>query len=345
MGKSIEGGSNSEKGSNPEIGSSRLEYEENPGYRFMITRHAERLPSGELSPEGIEHSKRKGAVVKKAEVLKAYASDHKSKRAFKTGDLISKESGIVSPVTGKQYATREVADIQYDVMKPDYYDLIAGLKILIEEPTLAEAYQDQDLKQMIEDAVAQDPKIVCKKNTRGEPMIDIEKLPVDVQMKIAPIRQSHQKRAFEVFLSEQPEAVHRLAMGLGHQLVKEMEIAKRYSSAREKMEKPPEKEVILNTATHGLFMESLLQEAGVYVAPDGQEIEGIKDFQSEDFGGYIQPAESIYLDVEDPAKIPERIPVNFEGPNRPRSGRVFIDRKKLEGLNKDYLEWKKSLRE
>ena len=36
----------------------------------MITRHAERLPSGELSPEGIEHAKQKGAIVKGAEGFK-----------------------------------------------------------------------------------------------------------------------------------------------------------------------------------------------------------------------------------------------------------------------------------
>ena len=69
-------------------GENAPEAEKKPRYRFMITRHAERLPSGELSPEGIEHAKRKGVVVKEAEVIKAYASDHPSGRAYQTGDLI-----------------------------------------------------------------------------------------------------------------------------------------------------------------------------------------------------------------------------------------------------------------
>mgnify|MGYP001566331759 CR=1 FL=1 len=328
-----------------EIGSSPVEVEKTPRYRFMITRHAERLPSGELSPEGIEHAKQKGAIVKGAEVLKAYASDHASKRAFKTGDLISAESGVKSEASGKQYATREVPDIQYDVLKPDLYHIIAGLKLLIEEPTLAEAFSEPELKKLIDEAVAKDmEKIVSKKGSDGQLMIDMEKLPVDIQMKIAPIRQKYQKVGFEKCLRDYPEVVYRMAMGLGHQLTEEFKIAERYSKVRKADRKPAQKDVILNTATHGLFTESLLMKAGIYVKPDGQEIQDMKveDFQNKDFGGFVQPGESIYLDVEDPAKIPEKIPVNFEGANRPQSGRVFINRKKLGMLNKDYLEWKKS---
>lgn len=326
-----------------EMGTEPREVEKKPRYRLMITRHAERLPSGELSPEGIEHAKRKGIIMKDAEVLKAYASDHKSGRAVKTGDLISKESGIKSELTGEQYRTRTVKDIQYDILEPDLYYLIPKLKLLIEEPTLEEAFLIPELKAEIDDAVAKDSaKIICKKDSKGNPMIDMEKLPVDVQMQIAPLRQKNQKTAFEKFLNEYPEAVHRLAIGLGHQLAYELKIADRYSDMRDMLEAPPKKDVILNTATHGLFTESLLQEAGILVKPDGQEVHGITNFQGDEIGGFFQPAESIYLDIDDPTKIPERIPVSFEGSNRPENGRVFIDRQKLEKLDQDYLEWRKT---
>ena len=46
-------------------------------------------------------------------------------------------------------------------------------------------------------------------------MIDMEKLPVDIQMKIAPIRQKYQKVGFEKCLRDYPEVVYRMAMGLG----------------------------------------------------------------------------------------------------------------------------------
>lgn len=323
---------------------SQVEAEKKPSYRFMITRHAERLPSGELSPEGIAHAKRKGEVVKEAEVLKAYASDHPSKRAFKTGDLISAESGVKSEASGRQYTTREVPNIQYDVLKPDLYHIIAGLKLLIEEPTLVEASSNPGLKKLIDEAITKDrEKIISKKGSDGQPMIDMEKLPVDVQMKIAPIRQKYQKLGFIKCLSDYPDAVQRMAAGLGHQLVEEFKIAERYSKVRDTVDKPIQKDVILNTATHGLFTESLLMKAGIYVKLDGQEIREMKvsDFQDRNFGGFVQPGESIYLDVEDPAKLPEKIPVKFEGTHRPQPGRVFIDRKRLEALNKDYLDWKK----
>ncbi|MDP3986278.1 MAG: hypothetical protein Q8P77_02520 [Candidatus Veblenbacteria bacterium] len=326
-----------------EMGGGFAEAEKKPRYRLMITRHAERLPSGELSPEGIEHAKRKGEVMDEAEVLKAYVSDHKSARAFQTGDLISKESGIKSQLSREQYGTRQVKDIQYDVLEPDLYGLIPIIKLYVEEPTLEEALAVPELRALIDGAISKDKdKIVSKKDSAGNPMIDIEKLPIDIQMKIAPIRQKNQKVAFEKFLGQFPEAVHRLAMGLGHQLVEELGIVKRYSNARRNLNKPPVKDVVLNTTTHGLFTESLLREAGIFIKSDGEEVRGIHDFQSEDFGGYVQPAEAIYLDIDDPGNMPDRIPVSFEGLHRPSTGTVFIDRQKLEALNMDYVAWKES---
>ena len=75
----------------------------------------------------------------------------------------------------------------------------------------------------------------------------------------------------------------------------------------------PKKDIVVNINTHGLFTESLLKSAGIFIKSNGEEIHGIDDMSADDLGGYIQPAESIYLDIGiDPSNIPERIPVIFE---------------------------------
>lgn len=91
---------------NPET-LNNIESERPLKYEIVFTRHAERLPSGELSPEGLEHAKQRGREFgEQAETLKGYASDHPSRRAVDTADIISGESGIKSPLTGEQYKTR-----------------------------------------------------------------------------------------------------------------------------------------------------------------------------------------------------------------------------------------------
>ncbi len=296
------------------------EIEKKPRYRLMITRHAERLPSGELSPEGIAHAKRKGQAVKGVEVLKGYASDHKSGRAFDTTKSITEESGVVFSATGKPYETRKVPDIQYAVLEPDLAYVIPAAKSRIEEATLRELGMSTE------------------RDEEGKLKINIEKLSKEEQVRIAPVRQKYQKLGFEYVLNEVPEAVHRMAIGIAHQLVEKMEVMSRYDRARKTANKPPKGDVVINEGTHGMFMESLLKEAGVIRNADGTE-GGIDRFDTNEFGGYIQPVESMYLEIDDPAHIPDRISVTFESDNRPQ-GRVFIDRKKLEALEKDYQAWK-----
>lgn len=96
-----------------------VEAEKAPRYTIMITRHAERLPSGELNPEGVAHAQAKGEKLKDVEVLKSYASDHPSGRAYETAENISQMSDVRSPQTGERYRTREVKGIQYDVLDPE----------------------------------------------------------------------------------------------------------------------------------------------------------------------------------------------------------------------------------
>jgi len=110
------------------------EQEKPPRTIFMITRHADRLPNGELSQEGIKKAKEKGKKIgelRDSLILKGYASDEKTKRTVKTSNLISQESEcvpveekIISPRTGQPYKTREVEGIQYGVLKPDLGDVL-----------------------------------------------------------------------------------------------------------------------------------------------------------------------------------------------------------------------------
>jgi hypothetical protein len=305
-----------------EGGPKEITSEKEPGYVFMITRHAERLASGELSLEGIENANEKGEQIsEEAEVMKAYASDEKSNRAFITGDLISEKSGIKSELTGKQYVTRKVEDIQYGILNPDFKKTLSKAADLIIEATLKELGESTE------------------RDENGKLKVDVTKLPD--QEKIAPIRAKNQIVGFRYILREEnDEAVTRMAIGLAQQLNHEFEIAGRYDRRyRDGNNSNAKKDTVLNTVTHGMFMEALLKKAGVMLGRDGQE--GlISNFESEDFGGFINTNESIYLDIKDPNNLPNRIPVRFEGGNRPKEGRVFIDREKLVTLADKYNEWK-----
>ncbi|MDP1884552.1 MAG: hypothetical protein Q8L10_04230 [Candidatus Moranbacteria bacterium] len=306
-----------------EGGLREITLEKEPKYVFMITRHAERLASGEISPDGIESASEKGGQIgKEAKVMKAYTSDEKSGRTFVTGDLISEKSGIKSELTEKQYATRKVEDIQYGILNPDFKKELSKASDLINEETLRELGESTE------------------RDADGKLKVDIAKLPD--QEKIAPIRAKNQIFGFRYILREEnDEAVTRMAMSLAQQLNHEFEIAGRYERRyQDKDNSKVKKDTVLNTVTHGMFMESLLKKAGVMIDMDGQE-HSIPDFESEEFGGFINTNESIYLDIEDPRSLPEKIPVRFEGYGRP-VGRVFIDRLKLLELADGYEEWKKA---
>jgi len=323
----------------PEESSANIEAEKAPHYMIMITRHAERLPSGELSPEGIAHAKAKGESLKNVEVLKSYASDHPSGRAFETAENISQEADIKSSLTSKRYQTRRVKGIQYDVFDRVVLD---NAKLFIEEATLREIRDNHpELMRAIEAEQREDAiGALAKNDSQGSPMVNIEKLSKAIQRKIAPIRQKNQKVGFEKVI-DNPTAVKSMAAGLSHQLVSKGEILARYSQARETKNNPPQKDVAININTHGLFTESLLKSAGILVKPSGEEIHGIDNMDTDDLGGYIQPAESIYLDIgANPNNIPERIPVIFEK-KRIVNGQVFLDRSKLEQLDQSYRTSKK----
>lgn len=181
-----------------------IESEHTPKYEIVFTRHAERLPSGELSPEGLDHAKQRGREFgQKAETLMGYASNHPSRRAIDTAEIISAESGIRSPLTGEQYKTREITDFHYDVLNPDLKHFLTEGKDIVDEATLRSA------------------GLSTERNERRKLKINIDELPKEEQIKIARLRQENQKLAFS-YLLEQPDVVHRLAICLAHHLLREL---------------------------------------------------------------------------------------------------------------------------
>lgn len=326
LGQEQTGGESS--GSEDLVGEMSVESENKPKYRLMLTRHFERVPSGQLSEVGIAHAQEKGQrMAGSAEVLKAYASDHRSGRARQTSELITESAQIESPLTGETYETREVPGIQYDYLQPDMADVVPNGKKIVEKATLQELMR-----------IEPDQGWTDEEDENGNLKINIEKLPPEVMERIAPIRQKYQPLAFKYLMNDEP-ACHRLAIGLSHQLDHELEVIKKYDQARQHQKAPLEKDAILNTVTHGMYVEALLREAGVMIGKNGTENK-LVDFETDDFGGYIMPGESIYLDIDDPNNIPDRIPVVFEGDNRPKVGRVFVDKNRLLELSQ---EWKKHI--
>jgi hypothetical protein len=303
----------------------QIEQNEKPKYRIIFSRHGERLPSGELRPDGIERSKKRGKKWKdEAEVLKGYSSDNPSKRAFLTADISSTESKIKSPLTDKQYKTHEDTDLQYNVFEPDLKHLLKEGKDLIEETTLKEA------------------GLSTERDENGKLLVITSDLSKEEQLRVAPIRQENQKLAFEYVLNN-PEGSHRLAMCLAHQLISKIKVLDRYKNYRKKNNQEPEKDVILNNVGHGIFAEALLQEAGVDIV-DGEKIEGI-DLKNPKNGGYLNPSESFEFEIDESLSIPDLIPLKINRNDGSSNSGIYLDLKKMESLDKDYKEWKESREE
>lgn len=304
-----------------------VESERAPKYRFIFTRHAERLPSGVLSETGKQHAAAIGRQYgESAEVLKGYGSDHASKRAIDTANIISEAADVQSPDTEERYKTRTAADLTYAILEPDFTPQYKKTVDLIETGTLQEAGMSTE------------------RDEHGKLVIQISKLPLEEQARIALIRQRHQAEGFDYILS-QPAMVDRLAMAVGHRFSHELAVARRYQSGRDFQQAEhdhptPKEDVVMNTVGHGIFPEAFLQRAGVRQKADVME-DGI-DLRQPDIGGYLQPLESFSLDVEDPGHVPELIPLSLHRQNGEGPSGLFVSRAKLEDLERQYQGWKKS---
>lgn len=307
-----------------------IEPEGNPelpkrSYHLRVVRHAERLPDGSLRPEGVAKARAFGATLSDSAVVKGYASTEASGRTVKTSDLITEGSGVVSPsmvasmedetssVEGPEFATRQVDDIEYNMIEPQLLKRASGLinKLTLEEVERTGLWPTEGL--------------------------DIKKLPdempEEVRVKIGEIRQEKQDEGFKLLMDD-AESVHNMAMGIAHQFVTKMGACRKLHNW--KGEQVREGNVDLNIVTHGTFTESTLLSAGVALTSDGPR--RIADF--DEIGGYFKPNESWYLDISDPNNIPELIPVVFEKEGRPEKGKVFVSLTQLKNLDDDYKKFK-----
>jgi len=121
------------------------EREKAPRIYLMISRHTERMPSGELTPEGLVQSQEKGFKIgQEAEVFKSYTSKEKSDRTYLTAEAMSQAADIESPlkkdreIGERRYGTRRRDDLAYEVILPDFkrFDslkfLLKGINIPLE---------------------------------------------------------------------------------------------------------------------------------------------------------------------------------------------------------------------
>lgn len=306
-------------------------------YHLRVMRHAPRMASGELRPEGIEKARGFGVTLEDSQVVKGYASTEKTGRTVMTADLVSEGSGVESPLKKlridelkehdefdkanqikPRYETRRVQGIDYDAVDKDLLKIVVKA---IDRATLEELHR------------------VYGWSVEG---LDLKNPPEDMSEKdkilIAEVRQKNQEVGFEMLVQE-PVAVHQMAIGLAHQMIDKLELMGRYDKAEEKIgddEADQKGDVNIDLTSHGMFMESILMEAGVSQDTDGDHPHKINDFK--EIGGYFQTNESFYLDLEDPKNIPDLIPVVFDSPERPGKGKIFVEKNRLALLDIEYRE-------
>jgi len=303
---------------------------EGPRQVFLITRHVERTPAGDLTPDGLAVASKKGEAIE-AEVLKGYSSTEPTDRAYKTLEQMSQSSGITSARLEqsdreeKHYKTRRREGLAYNITGP----LEARIKAK---------------SQMIDAAVKRDYSDYDPKDkSQGE--------------KWAPIRAKYQPIGLrEALVDEQIR--HIFAMGLAAQFESNTEISNEYvkkrQSALERKEvdaKPIEKDVILNTGTHGGFTEALMSKALVRKGSDNKEKRGFDisrdekgDVQFEKaMGDIILPGESIKTGYPVGEETPDMLPVEFEQ-GRFQGEECYLDTQKIKLLAEQFKIYQDKLK-
>jgi len=301
---------------------------ESPVVRYKMIRHAERTTSGELTEDGINDARIKGQNLKdSAEVVKGYSSMEKSDRAYKTVEIISGATDIVSPITEDNYKTRRRSGLFYDLSGPLMSRIDKYSKLINE--TVIKDYPDFDPK-------SSDPK--WGKIRKEYQPIGIKGIIVDNDLR------------------------HILAMGTAHQLYEMIRIGSRYTAYRDKKSTEDQsqiikKDVVLMEGTHGGFLESLLKKALVRVDSEGREKLGFSAYIDEQgnpelessLGGILKPGESFEIVQKINQKAEGRLPIFFEDKNRFPGEKCFIDIDKIKILSEQFnvyydkfKEWQKN---
>lgn len=290
--------------------------------RINITRHANRLSTGELREDGIRAAEGKGEALSDSEVVKGYGpgeKDDKTLRAFQTMDIISDSSKVESEQTGKKYETRKRKGLSYNISGP----LMPRLK---------------GYSKLINDAVKDD-----------YPKFD----PDSKDPKWGKIREKYQYIALQNLLAEDKELTHVFAMGAAHQYYDLVKLSSTYVRKRNKLAedekaKPIQGDVVLNEGTHGGFVESLLQKSLIRIQEDKTEKRGFDTWVDkngrgqleEKVGGILNPAESMESQYKVGEGIPDRIPVSFERDHF-KGEECFLDVEKIKKLHDQFKEYSK----
>lgn len=312
-----------EKIKNEQQNAELKEKQEGPYVEIWITRHANRLSTGDLTPEGIEAAEKKGLSLSFAEVHKGYApseKDDKTLRAYKTVDIVSEASEIKSAKTGKKYETRKREGLSYNLAGP----LMPKIK---------------EYTKSINEAV--------KKN---HPDFD----PKSKDPKWGKIREGYQYIALQNLLARDKPLVHIFAMGVAHQFYNLVKLSETYVQKRDYLEKkgkadPIKKDIILDEGTHGVFIESLLQKALIRIQKDAQEKRAYDTWVDETgqgqleerMGGILKPTESIKTKYKLGEDIPDRLPLSFEGKHFTEE-ECFLDMSRIKKLHDQFEEYFKA---
>jgi len=296
---------------------SSQEGERKPRLEIMITRHANRTPTGELTPEGVQAMRDKGrSLAETAEIVKGRSSREKTDRAFKTVDSMSAESGTVSPLTGEHYSARRREGLYYDVAGP----LISRIR---------------KESQMINVAIRKD-----------FPDYDLTK------SAWAKVREKYESIGIENTVND-PELMHIMAMGVANN-VRQAEktgveyVRKRTDAVTSKKQSALaiEKDVILPIGTHSGFSEAFIKKTLIRKTFDGER-RGFDTTVDDDgnahmekaVGGIFAPTESIRFGHEVGESTPDRMPVTFEN-NRFEGEGTFIDNQAVAKLAEQYQTYR-----
>lgn len=281
--------------------------------RIIFTRHAERLPSGNLSAEGLKRAETKGKALKKdARAILSYSSDHPSKRAYDTAKIIADASEIIQLPEDSLHKIKEVKDFSYDIFSPDLKHFLVEVKNIIDEATLNEI------------------GLSAEKDESGKFINSLEELPESQQQEVAQIRQKNQVLGFDFWLN-QPDVVNRLAICMAHRLIEAIDDSKNYEI---------HESIISNNVGHGCFAEALFEKAGVSMVND-KSILGVSLMNNE-HGGFIQPLESFYFEIDSQKDMPELIPIYIEKTDGTIINEFSLSYEKLCKLDGEYKAWAKS---
>lgn len=332
-----------------------IEQEKPPStIKILLARHANRTPSGELTPEGIKRATEIGSVLNTTESHKTYSSPEE--RAIDTAaiieafaarppaeiserisqpemqDYMAKRTTINRltaggnvPPPGKRgvgFGEREFENLYYNaIINPE---IIKGLTQKISQATLEKWQQthseiDSELARRIlfkEGISDLDPSQQTRLN--------------EIRPEISSLREELQYIGINELVEDLPEESHKLAMATAKNLV---------FVVNDVMKSPGQPARTALVVTHAGFANALFKEALIREYPDGEKVEGFK--KQKEIGGHTNPVEIYQLDVslDDQGKV-KRANLKFDDERKRKANlenaKISLDWEKVEKLAAEF---------